>query len=426
MKKRVSVFLCACVLVYKSLLCMAAPPPPTSITPDASGVSQSLVPVVTTDLPVEADLSDVASAEMEAEQSEAKMEVSVDPSGQALAESDQGGPETVDLSEEQIGLQGNWVKKKRWLKEAYAINDKVQDMVVSIQKSRKGFYDQFIQIDQELDNFYKNEGLQEGKTAAVFQGVEDYIEEKRMQRIQKTQQEGSGVTGEYEVTLEEIDDDIANLKDQLEQLKLDIKSIGELDQSIKERLDMVDKQINIALELSKKSRDMTNQIWYIIDDKKAGTVFYNLKGQVYQQVKSIQDYVQSVLSNDFSQVLNTTRQRMNAAKTGIQDLEKKGMIIKDRAERIKEIKLSQLDVATETEEIKPVEPAELPEPSWYEKIYNYFVDMFATVYNWGRDIVNWFISVFGAQQEPEKKVDPNQMPTAVATELKDSPDKQID
>ena len=95
------------------------------------------------------------------------------------------GPETIELSEEQIGAQGNWVKKREWLKESQRVNDQIQDLVVTIQKSRRSYTDKYTGIDNELDTFYKEDGLEQGKILELLNDVEKYLEKKRKKEIER-------------------------------------------------------------------------------------------------------------------------------------------------------------------------------------------------------------------------------------------------
>lgn len=310
------------------------------------------------------------------------------------------GPETVEISEEQIGAQGNWVKKREWLKEAQRVNDQIQDLVVTIQKSRRSYTDKYTGIDNELDTFYKEEGLEQGKVLELLNDVEKYLAKKRKKEIERLREydEERGITGEYEIKLDILEEEVTARKRDLEQLRLDMKSIEDLDKSLSARLTKLDEQINIALKDAEKARKVSDEIWYIIDDKKARSIFYELKGNIFPKIEAIKNYVQVDLLRDFDNVIGVIRTQITKVKEGIKSLESKELIIRDRAKRLEQIRLQELEqqagkaVPEQIEEKKE----KVKEVAWYEKTYNFVVDAVARVYS-------FFKKIFGPT-EKEKEV----------------------
>jgi hypothetical protein len=335
----------------------------------------------------------------------------VGPEAPSSAESMVAGPETVELSADKIGLQGNWVKKREWLKEAQQVNHEIQELVVGIQKSRKTFYDRFTSIDGELDTFYKEESFEQGKIQGLFVDLENYLEKKRKKELAalRTTHGERGITGEYEIKLDIIEEDIKSRKTELEQLKLDMKSIEDLDKSIADRLKKLDEQINVALEESAKARKLSNEIWRIIDDKKARALYYDLKGAVLEKAKTIQDYIQTDLSNDFDNVINIIRTQISKVKEGIEILENKGLIVRDRTHRLEQIRLKELEEAAPTEQVEvksEIKEEEIVEPSWFQKLFDAAVDKVARAYTW---IKSWFVSKEEKKEEIEALAEPQEV-----------------
>jgi hypothetical protein len=327
------------------------------------------------------------------------------------------GAETVSFPETEIGIQGNWVKKREWLKESGKIINEVESLVTNVEQTRKTFQDKFISVDGQLDNFYKQEGVGRGKIQALFNDLEKYLEKKRKKEIEilRQQDKQRGVTGEYEIKLDLLEDDIRNRKMELEQLKLDMKSIEDLDKSLSERLKKLDEQINVAQEEAIKARKLNNKIWYIIDDKKARLAYYELKGNILERIRAIQNYVQQDLLNDFNNVMGVITTQINKVKDGIKNLEDKGLIIRDRAQRVEDIRLKELEKMRAGKPIEVVEKEEVEvELSLLTRIYNFFVDLVAKPYSYIREL-------FGIQAKEEPIKIPT-MPAAVSiTEIKPPP-----
>jgi len=369
-----------------------APPDKTSLIPPASPMIPGMppsMPGVSADVPAP-ETPDVHDAKKPADKKDKKAK------GKKAA-----GPETVEFPEEEIGVQGNWIKKREWLKEAYKLNTKVQEMVVSIQKARKGYYDKYVEVDDELDKFYQSEGIEQGKVESLFDDLFAYIAKQKRKEVKKLKlsKKELGITTEYQIKLDAVDEKAKSLRIDLEQLKLDVKSIWDLDKSLDARLKKVDEQIGVALEESSRSRDLLEKMWYIIDDKKAETAFYQLKGEVFAKVQSLQTYIQKDLAQDFDAVLKIIRDQISRVKSEVQDLENKRLIIRNRAERLRTLKQKKLEEAKREEEaIEKIERKVKPEMlSWYQRVSNVVIDSFARAYNWIRGLFG------GAEKKPVKK-----------------------
>lgn len=363
-------------------------------------------PLVKVDVPSAVDIStikvhksvdsEVVSEEVSNLQAGLKDQVVTSTKEASLEESSEegdilAGAETVEILSEKIGFQGNWVKKREWLKEANKINTKIQEMVVGIQKARKSFYDKFSKIDKEMDEFYKGEGIEHGKVEVLFADLNKYIEKKRKKELErlKVARTKMGVLGEYQIKLDIMEDEIKSFKTDLDQLKLDIKSIGDLDKSIDARLKILNDQIELALKESSNSKDLSKQIWYIIDDKKAREVFYQIKGGPLVKVQGVKSYITSDLTQDFDKVLQIIRSQMSRVTNEIKGLEDRGIIIRDRSERLREIKLKELEEWEAKKGIALVTEKDIKEQkkdALHQRIYNFVVDVFARIYVWIKNI----------------------------------------
>ncbi|MFH1462077.1 MAG: hypothetical protein ABIF12_03970 [bacterium] len=292
-------------------------------------------------------------------------------------ENDNSVAQTVDLSEEIIGIQGNWVKKRGWVKESYKVNDEIQETVSVIQKLHSPLQEKFVSIDGELDSFYKQEGFKQGEVSSLFNSLNKYLDKKRKKESKKIKQ---GVTDEEELKIELLLHDLKILKKEIEQLRLDIKSVDQLDKSLNDRLKKFDEYIKMALDESVKSKAMIDEIWYIIDDLKARDIYYQLKGDLLEKVKAIKKYLIGSFSSDFDNLLNLIRNQIQKIVDQTKDLEKKGLIIKNRSERLEKIKLDELKGQMTVEEIEKEEVIQEEENRFGRKIYNFFVSIVAKIY----------------------------------------------
>ncbi|MCF7800216.1 septation ring formation regulator EzrA [Candidatus Babeliales bacterium] len=307
------------------------------------------------------------------------------------------GADNVQLSTNQVGQRGNWLKKRTWLRESLELNNKIQDSVEQVQNSKNIYKEKYAQISDELDQFYKKEGLLQGKIDEVFDGLRRFVAKKRKKEREKLiSEDKGGISSDQEIKLDLMEEEIKSQEIDIEQLSLDMKAIQELDKSINERLKKLDEQVKKIMDQAEAASKISEEIWFVIDDKKARAMYYELKGTILPKITSIQDYIKGPLLSNFESVLQTARDKIAQIKASILALEKKGLIIRNRVERVEKIKLEELEkykkekeAAEKKIEEKPkiVEKKKIP-VGWPEKIYIFFVDIIAK-------IVLFFKKLFG-------------------------------
>lgn len=282
--------------------------------------------------------------------------------------------ETIDLPEEKIGIQGNWIKKREWVKESYKVNQQIQDIVSEIQKLRYSFQDKFTKINNELELFYKQESLNQGTVKALFNDINRYLDKKKNEYSRKLKE---GVTSVEEVELATLLRDTKILKKELKQLMLDIKSVDQIDKSLNDRLKKLDEFLKMSLDESVMAKKMVDEIWYIIDDLKARDIYYKLKGDSLEKVKAIKKYLAGSFQTDFNNLLSTIRDQFAKISEHIKDLEKRGLIIKNRSERLDVIRQKKVEKKNKLPN-KIENPQDL---TTIQKIYKYTVYLAAKIHN---------------------------------------------
>lgn len=295
------------------------------------------------------------------------------------------GPETIE-SPEKIGVQGNWVKKRNFLMQANDVGIEIQDIAAQTEPTRKMFIDKNNEIDSELDEYYKFLGLEEGKILELFENILRYLEKKKKKEVATLIAHTDEQTDpDLQAKIDMIEDSIKLSKQQLEQLKLDMKSIEDLDRSLGDRLKRLDTELNNIQEEATKAKIIVNNLWNIIDHNKARDSYYELKNTILEKIKNTQTYLKEDLFKDFESVVGTIRQQITRTKEQIGKLEKEGIFIKNRALRVKELKLKELqlkqDEATAQQAPQQPEPAKVTKPTtWYEQLYDYFISTLSSIY----------------------------------------------
>ncbi len=307
------------------------------------------------------------------------------------------GPDTVSLSEEQVGFQGNWRKKKYWLVKTNELSNEIYSIVAQIQGAREAFNEKYTAIDNQLDDFYKELGLDQGKLQELFDSLERYLDKKKKKKIEEIdakQEDQTLKDRDYIIKIELISERIKDYKNNLDQLKLDMKSIEDLDKSVTARLKKLDEQISAAVKESSKVHKVTQELWDIIDHRKAREYYYQLKGNVLEKLKAIKDYLERDLLQDFERVSQQIKTQISKVRSEVDDLEKKELIIRDRAQRVEQLKLKELRAldeakkrAAQEEQTKPKRVVKKTKTflnntyDWFTTGVAYIITQFKNVYS---------------------------------------------
>ena len=166
------------------------------------------------------------------------------------------GPETVEIPEK-IGVQGNWVKKRELLLKSNEVNAQIQELAGQTEAIRKSFIDRYNTIDSVLDGYYKSIGLEQGKLQELFDDIMRYLEKKRTKTIASLGiTQSQPIDPELQAKIDIIEGTINESKQQLEQLKLDMKSIEDLDHSLNERIKRLDETIGTITSEAARANDI--------------------------------------------------------------------------------------------------------------------------------------------------------------------------
>lgn len=262
----------------------------------------------------------------------------------AVAGGSSSGPSKPDriLSPEKAGKTGSWTKKRRWLKDALGVHTTVQADVVSGQKARKTFLDVFAQVDGKVNEFYKARGFAQGRLDTLLKELREDVAQEKERRIAfakiKSEEEGMPLNY-YDVQIEAVEEEAKKFEKDITQLKMDLESIGQLDKSLNERMQVLDKQIKDIAQLGTQAQELIDDIWLMIDDKKARAAFYELKG-LADKVAAIKQYIEGPLLSDFRTVVDTLIKHITEIGAQIGQLERRGLIVEHRGDRLRNKQVS--------------------------------------------------------------------------------------
>lgn len=294
----------------------------------------------------------------------------------------------VDNSDNELGISGNWIKKKDIVLQAYDLYDEINGISIEIQGARQKFNEAYSSIDNDLDAFYKKFGIEQGKIQELFTSILTHLEHKKKRKQEELSKQRDANTlkeRDYIINAGILEEEISKHEKSLEQLKLDLKSIEELDTSLTARLKKLNEVTNQAMQLAANAKTKIEKLWDILDHNKARTIYFEVKGNDFEKIKNIDTYLNNDLIEDFQKVSQTIRTQIQSVDTRATELEKAGFFIKNRAENVEKARAVKLAKAAE-EAAKaatqaPVKKKIVIQRTWYESIYDSIIGFIAdTIY----------------------------------------------
>ncbi len=317
------------------------------------------------------------------------------------------GPDTTNYPEEVIGSYGNWIKKSEWYNQLKATILQISTTTKDIAESRQVFRQKYIGIGNQHADFFKKFGFEGGKIEELFAGLDRYLEKQRKRSVDEftiKNRAGELKVRDMQTRIDLIDEKIKSYKVKLEQLKLDLQSIEELDKSLFDRLSKVDEQLELVNQDNAKVREMQKTMLYVVDHNKARDLYFKLKNEILAKLESIKTYLTQTLMQDFDTVSATINSQVKKTKDSIEELEAKGLIIKDRAHKISDIKAHNAkEIAKKqktTEQKKPKIKDSSKKPSLLSQFYDMIVTIIAGIIE---SIKNIF---YGAPAKQEVRITP--------------------
>lgn len=285
------------------------------------------------------------------------------------------GIDTVDLKEP----RGNWLFKRIWWERAENKYEKIRLLVQEILESRMRFFSVRSEIDKDvLDPFYIAVGLGKGEFQEVLGELTKKLEQAREKDIVLTGKERDLLT-----TLEKENQ-------MLEQVGLDIESIGQLDTDIDNALSKLMEQINRVRAYEKDAWRYFKEISRVLSDKKARELFYKME-IIYNNVKDIQEYIQQAFTQHFDTVVSTIKENVERIQSNVELFKEKGVDFKAQAQKmIEQVEPStkqEQDELDEDEEALRQAQDERVEQGWFGSIFSTIGDVLYAIFDVLKSVV---------------------------------------
>ncbi|NBP02443.1 MAG: hypothetical protein EBU90_20465 [Proteobacteria bacterium] len=199
--------------------------------------------------------------------------------------------DTVDSK----ATSGNWVYKNYWWRKIEELYSQIKEAFNRVMTTRMTFFNKRNEVDKELDRFYQHVGLEQGP-------LEDIIN-LGIAVIEKEKKDQGFLDKKERIFFDKIKDK----QTQLEQLKVDIKAVVELDHKIDEALEVVLQQVDICSKYEQEAWSIFKNVARELSDKEARKQYYDTKG-LLQDVNKVHEYLTGPFTSYFEQMAQSVQE----------------------------------------------------------------------------------------------------------------------
>ena len=229
---------------------------------------------------------------------------------------------------------GNWVLKKQYWEEAQTTFEKIRNINDSLLKKQMDYIDKSADIEKKVDTAFTTIGVEQGELTELLKSLSADIEKERKER------------GDLSEPEREFLRELKEKQEKIKQLQLDLKAVGELDDTVQGAVKKVSQQIKISRDYENKAWDDFKKIGQILDHVEAHKLFYQVHGY-YTSVQKVADYINHGLWSSVVSNANKVGEQLSKISSSIESLTASGVDLK--AEMVK-FKKTDAEVEKERQE----------------------------------------------------------------------------
>ena len=304
-----------------------------------------------------------ASVQVKGVNSKAKSEV--EPENKEtlkLGNTEIEGLDTVSVREP----EGNWLLKRIWWEKSQKKYEKIKDLVSKIIESRTPFFEKSNELEKKVLNpFYSSIGLKGGQLLEIVNALLEKIKQDRAENITLDEKERE--------FLELVKEEESNLK----QIETDINGIKSLDDAINQDLEKLGLQINRSRKYEDNAWQLFNAIAKELSHKKARELYYKMDA-LWQNVKSIDEYIKDAFSNHFDLIIENANSQVDRVKGTFDKFKDKGLDLK---KKYKELFVKKDNKELEKEKIEAEAAAAAAKAEEEKEALEQEVGIFGSIWN---------------------------------------------
>lgn len=195
--------------------------------------------------------------------------------------------------QDDFGSRGNWVKKLGWLDQAKELQEKAINLYEEILSSKKEVSATLERAEADIKMFYSSFALSSNDMFSVFPFVDEKITKVLDHVIEQSRLNNfSQQAEEVRFRIYDLQEKAANYQDSLDQLILDLESLIDLDEVLKERLNVINQQVDQAKEILQFVDDSMEKMFAVVDHDKARQIYYSVESRV-ERMEKLENFISS-------------------------------------------------------------------------------------------------------------------------------------
>lgn len=290
--------------------------------------------------------------------------------------------ESIDHAIDTINAKsgGNWLLKRVWWEKTEEVYEQIKEVFNKVMDTRMRFIAEYNQLNRSLDIFYSEIGIEQGPLRDLLSHAQDLMDKEQKEQGYLNKREQAFV---FKLKGKERD---------LEQLKLDVKAIQELDAKLDEAFEMLFKQIDVCNQYEQKAWDNFKEIARELNDKEARKLYYDTEG-LYKDIQKVSEYISGAFSTYFNQTIQSAHDHTTKISSQMNVLKNEGIDL-----------VKQAEVLEKEEEPEPKKVIEKPKTKQKKGWWNTFKEHVEELINMllsylPKSVRTWFV-------KEEKVVDP--------------------
>lgn len=235
------------------------------------------------------------------------------------------------------GTRGNWRKKSEFYQDAKAALESMPPILAELEAEQEPFNAELQNTKAQLKSFHERLALQRFQYDELAKSVNAYISELETSERAQIAEQGNAIELEDSAILQRLSAQRTKVNELIEALK-EVTTFDAALASYKMRLDEV---IESAKQTIVEAENLCAQIEQTLDHRHAEVLYYAVRSHL-ETLEQILNYVRGEFSDKFHEVTQLIALRLEAANSKIDELEEQEIFIRNRFERLAQIKQDRL------------------------------------------------------------------------------------
>lgn len=282
--------------------------------------------------------------------------------------------ESIDHAVDTINAKsgGNWLLKRVWWEKTEEIYEQIKEVFNRVMDTRMRFISDYNKLNRSLDIFYNEVGIEQGPLRDLLSHAQDLMDKEAKEQGYLNKKEQAFV---FKLKGKERD---------LEQLKLDVKAIQELDAKLDEAFEMLFKQIDVCNQYEQKAWDNFKEIARELNDKEARKLYYDTEG-LYNDIKKVSEYISGAFASYFDQTIQSAHDHTSKISSQMNALKNEGVDL------VKQAEILEKDEVPEAKKTVKQTKQKLQPKGWWYKLGEHFGRFIDMVISWiPKSVRVWF------------------------------------